>query len=79
MIDVFRSLIPALFFVQTCPIRVRAFVARTDPKGTLVDLADRDRRLTRAEALVPDLAARGVVAGAASFVDNAGLARGGVL
>jgi glutamine synthetase len=54
---------------------VRAFVARTDPKGTLVDLADRDRRLTRAEALVPDLAARGVVAVATSFVDNAGISR----
>jgi glutamine synthetase len=40
-----------------------------------VDLADRDRRMTRAEALVPDLANRGVVAVATSFVDNAGISR----
>jgi glutamine synthetase len=40
-----------------------------------VDLADRDRRLSRAEALVPDLADRGVVAVATSFVDNAGISR----
>jgi glutamine synthetase len=40
-----------------------------------VDLADRDRRLHRAEALVPELADRGVVAVATSFVDNAGISR----
>ena len=40
-----------------------------------MDLADRDRRLTRAEALVRDLADRGVVAVATSFVDNAGISR----
>jgi glutamine synthetase len=40
-----------------------------------VDLADRDRRLTRAEALLPALADRGVVAVATSFVDNAGISR----
>ncbi|HET7432539.1 MAG TPA: glutamine synthetase family protein [Nocardioides sp.] len=40
-----------------------------------MDLADRDRRLARAEALVPDLADRGVVAVATSFVDNAGISR----
>jgi hypothetical protein len=45
--------------------------ARTDPKGTLVDLADRDRRMTRAQSLVRDLVDRGVVAVATSFVDNA--------
>jgi glutamine synthetase len=49
--------------------------ARTYPKGTLVDLADRDRRMTRAEGLVRDLADRGVVAVATSFVDNAGISR----
>jgi glutamine synthetase len=40
-----------------------------------VDLADRDRRMTRAESLLPDLADRGVVAVATSFVDNAGISR----
>ena len=40
-----------------------------------MDLADRDRRLSRAESLVPDLAQRGVVAVATSFVDNAGISR----
>jgi glutamine synthetase len=40
-----------------------------------VDLADRDRRLSRAESLVGDLADRGVVAVATSFVDNAGISR----
>jgi len=40
-----------------------------------LDLADRDRRLTRAQALVPELADRGVVAVATSFVDNAGISR----
>jgi glutamine synthetase len=40
-----------------------------------VDLADRERRRTRAEALVPDLAAAGVVAVATSFVDNSGISR----
>lgn len=40
-----------------------------------VDLADRDRRRTRAEALLPDLQNRGVVAVATSFVDNSGISR----
>jgi glutamine synthetase len=40
-----------------------------------VDLADRERRMTRAESLVPDLANRGVVAVATSFVDNSGISR----
>ncbi len=40
-----------------------------------MDLADRERRLARAEALVRDLADRGVVAVATSFVDNAGISR----
>jgi glutamine synthetase len=40
-----------------------------------VDLADRDRRMSRAEDLVRDLADRGVVAVATSFVDNAGISR----
>jgi glutamine synthetase len=40
-----------------------------------VDLADRDRRLSRAESLLGDLADRGVVAVATSFVDNAGISR----
>lgn len=40
-----------------------------------MDLAERDRRRTRAEALVPDLAERGVVAVATSFVDNSGISR----
>jgi glutamine synthetase len=54
---------------------------RTDPqdtigsKGTPVDLADRDRRMSRAEALVPELSDRGVVAVATSFVDSAGISR----
>jgi glutamine synthetase len=48
---------------------------RTDPKGTLVDLADRDRRMSRAEALLPELTGRGVVGVATSFVDNAGISR----
>jgi glutamine synthetase len=40
-----------------------------------VDLADRDRRLSRAESLVRDLQQRGVVAVATSFVDNSGISR----
>jgi glutamine synthetase len=40
-----------------------------------VDLADRDRRLSRAESLLPGLADRGVVAVATSFVDNSGISR----
>lgn len=40
-----------------------------------MDLADRDRRMSRAEALVPELSDRGVVAVATSFVDNAGISR----
>jgi glutamine synthetase len=40
-----------------------------------VDLADRERRRARAEELLPDLADRGVVAVATSFVDNAGISR----
>jgi glutamine synthetase len=40
-----------------------------------VDLADRERRMTRAESLVPDLASHGVVAVATSFVDNSGISR----
>jgi glutamine synthetase len=40
-----------------------------------VDLADRDRRMSRAESIVPDLVDRGVVAVATSFVDNAGISR----
>jgi glutamine synthetase len=40
-----------------------------------VDLADRDRRQNRAQSLVPDLADRGVVAVATSFVDTAGISR----
>jgi glutamine synthetase len=49
--------------------------ARRDPKGTLVDLADRDRRMTHAESIGRDLADRGVVAVATSFVDNSGISR----
>src|SRR6185312_5973367 len=41
----------------------------------LVDLSDRDRRMTHAEVLVRELADRGVVAVATSFVDNAGISR----
>ncbi|HEY3529278.1 MAG TPA: glutamine synthetase family protein [Nocardioides sp.] len=40
-----------------------------------MDLVDRDRRLSRAEALLPELADRGVVAVATSFVDNSGISR----
>lgn len=40
-----------------------------------MDLADRDRRRTAAEALLPGLAEQGVVAVATSFVDNAGVSR----
>ena len=40
-----------------------------------MDLAERDRRLSRAESLLPGLADRGVVAVATSFVDNAGISR----
>ncbi len=40
-----------------------------------MDLADRDRHMTRAQSLVLDLADRGVVAVATSFVDNAGISR----
>ena len=40
-----------------------------------MDLAAREERSRRAEALVPDLAERGVVAVATSFVDNAGISR----
>jgi glutamine synthetase len=40
-----------------------------------VDLADRDRRLSHAESLVPELEQRGVVAVATSFVDNSGISR----
>lgn len=40
-----------------------------------MDLADRDRRRSHAESLVPDLADRGVVGVATSFVDNAGISR----
>jgi glutamine synthetase len=40
-----------------------------------VDLADRERRLSRAESLVTDLQKRGVVAVATSFVDNSGISR----
>ena len=40
-----------------------------------MDLADRDRRLSRAESLLPGLADRGVVAVATSFVDNSGISR----
>jgi glutamine synthetase len=40
-----------------------------------VDLADRERRRARAEELVPELADRGVVAVATSFVDNSGISR----
>ena len=40
-----------------------------------MDLADRDRRQNRAQSLVPDLADRGVVAVATSFVDTAGISR----
>ena len=40
-----------------------------------MDLADRDRRLNRAGALIPDLADRGVVAVATSFVDSSGISR----
>jgi glutamine synthetase len=40
-----------------------------------VDLADRDRRMTHAEALLRDLQGRGVVAVATSFVDNSGISR----
>lgn len=40
-----------------------------------MDLSDRDRRMTHAEVLVRELADRGVVAVATSFVDNAGISR----
>ena len=40
-----------------------------------MDLADREERTSRAEALLPDLAAQGVVAVATSFVDNSGISR----
>ncbi|MGN6781131.1 MAG: glutamine synthetase [Marmoricola sp.] len=40
-----------------------------------MDLADRERRRARAEALLPELADRGVVAVATSFVDNSGISR----
>jgi glutamine synthetase len=40
-----------------------------------MDLADRDRRRTWAESLISELADRGVVAVATSFVDNAGVSR----
>lgn len=40
-----------------------------------MDLADRERRRSRAEQLVADLADSGVVAVATSFVDNAGISR----
>src|SRR4051794_7271307 len=40
-----------------------------------VDLADRERRRARAEELLHDLADRGVVAVATSFVDNSGISR----
>ena len=40
-----------------------------------MDLAGREERTRRAEALVPDLAERGVVAVATSFVDNSGISR----
>jgi glutamine synthetase len=40
-----------------------------------VDLTDREERRTRAEALLPQLAERGVVAVATSFVDNSGISR----
>src|SRR3954465_12531300 len=44
-------------------------------EGNPVDLADRESRMSRAEDLVRDLADSGVVAGATSFVDNAGISR----
>src|SRR3954452_2191 len=44
-------------------------------EGNPVDLADRESRMSRAEDLVRDLADRGVVAVATSFVDNAGISR----
>jgi len=44
-------------------------------EGKLVDLSDRERRMTHAEGLVRELADRGVVAVATSFVDNAGISR----
>jgi glutamine synthetase len=40
-----------------------------------VDVAERTSRSTHAEALLPGLAAQGVVAFATSFVDNSGIAR----
>jgi glutamine synthetase len=40
-----------------------------------VDLADRERRRSRAEQLVPGLTDQGVVAVATSFVDNSGISR----
>ena len=40
-----------------------------------MDLADRDRRMTHAGSIVRDLADRGVVAVATSFVDNSGISR----
>ena len=40
-----------------------------------MDLADRERRRARADELVPELADRGVVAVATSFVDNSGISR----
>ncbi len=40
-----------------------------------MDLEERQRRVARAESLVPALEARGVVAVATTFVDNSGIAR----
>jgi glutamine synthetase len=40
-----------------------------------VDLAERERRRTHAESLLPALAGQGVVAVATSFVDNSGISR----
>ncbi|MDQ6641222.1 MAG: glutamine synthetase family protein [Actinomycetota bacterium] len=40
-----------------------------------MDLADREERRSRAEALLPQLADQGVVAVATSFVDNSGISR----
>src|ERR1700742_2333376 len=44
-------------------------------EGNPVDLADRERRRTHAESLVPGLAEKGVVAVVTSFVDNSGISR----
>ena len=40
-----------------------------------MDLAERERRRTHAESLLPALAGQGVVAVATSFVDNSGISR----